>query len=558
MKLILRDYLSTLREEGELDVLIFDLLFAKGISPISKPQKGVRQHGVDIAAKGIDDGVEKLFLVAVKRGDITRKTWDDGPQSVRQSLNEILDVYLGQLTPAQSKLTCKIIVATNGVMNQEVLGNWNGYVGKNEKTGRIELEFWDIHQLTSELETYYMHEGLMIQGSKDLLRKTLSLLELNDYDLRHYYQLIEEVLFEKEVKNIRDAIKRLRLLNLCQNIILKWGEDTGNLRNVYLSSERLVLRIGVFYAKYKYFEKKDFDKELFRIVKTRSHISYSYFAKVKPQCFVSHALATYTNGIEIEYSLLVYEQMGIIALIGLENIYLARQNSLGGDLQTAYENFALECTEALWALIENNPASKLVLYDDYIVEISLVLLLFYSTSSFEAGQVFIHNLLKKMVQTFCYRKFFPCFIRNYDKLLDVSLGIKESDVNSSHLWLALAEWSLVFGSFFNYDLIVESIQKFFPDLNLQVWYPDENTEATYYEKNAVHDSGIVQTSIVLPIDYRDHIKVVQKEFARFNSEKEFFLKNSLGFLPLISARHFRNLPFPSLWRCFLQKDTPYN
>ena len=43
-----------LKESGELDQLLADLLLCMEIEPISRAQVGVRQYGVDIAAVGPD------------------------------------------------------------------------------------------------------------------------------------------------------------------------------------------------------------------------------------------------------------------------------------------------------------------------------------------------------------------------------------------------------------------------------------------------------------------------------------------------------------------------
>jgi hypothetical protein len=54
MRLVLREYLSMLRESGELDVLLPDLLIAMKIDPLTRPGKGMRQYGVDVPAVGPD------------------------------------------------------------------------------------------------------------------------------------------------------------------------------------------------------------------------------------------------------------------------------------------------------------------------------------------------------------------------------------------------------------------------------------------------------------------------------------------------------------------------
>ncbi len=54
MKLILTDYIASLKEDRELDSLLQDLLREYDFEIIYGPQKGVRQYGVDIYAVGLD------------------------------------------------------------------------------------------------------------------------------------------------------------------------------------------------------------------------------------------------------------------------------------------------------------------------------------------------------------------------------------------------------------------------------------------------------------------------------------------------------------------------
>ena len=73
--------------------------------PITHPQIGVRQHGVDLAAIGKDpnENIQKLFLFVIKCGDIGRNEWDSNKQSVRQTLNEIQDSYIPHFIPTKYK-----------------------------------------------------------------------------------------------------------------------------------------------------------------------------------------------------------------------------------------------------------------------------------------------------------------------------------------------------------------------------------------------------------------------------------------------------------------------
>ena len=102
MKLVIREYLASLKERGELDAILPDLLSELGFVVYSRPQRGTIQHGVDIAAVGNDeDGEKKLFLFTVKQGDLTRQEWDGTPQALRPSLNEIIDGYIPSRIPTE-------------------------------------------------------------------------------------------------------------------------------------------------------------------------------------------------------------------------------------------------------------------------------------------------------------------------------------------------------------------------------------------------------------------------------------------------------------------------
>ena len=143
MKLLIRDYLAKLGESGELDVLVADLLLNMQIEPLSKPQRGVRQDGVDIAAVGTDpeDGVRKLFLITIKAGDVTRGAWDGNPNAVRPSLNEIKDVYLTKrIARPHRKLPKKVVLCCARGSSSRT---WKT-AGKGIRMTRASLGIWSM------------------------------------------------------------------------------------------------------------------------------------------------------------------------------------------------------------------------------------------------------------------------------------------------------------------------------------------------------------------------------------------------------------------------------
>ena len=77
MKLILKQYLASLKERSELDAVLPDLLSNMGMNVFISPTRGVKEYGVDVAAVGRMNGEEeKVFLFSVKSGNLTRETWN--------------------------------------------------------------------------------------------------------------------------------------------------------------------------------------------------------------------------------------------------------------------------------------------------------------------------------------------------------------------------------------------------------------------------------------------------------------------------------------------------
>ena len=154
MKLIVRDYLASLKEREELDAILPDLLSELGYTVISRPRRGTTQQGVDVAAVGSDDdGKRKLFLFSVKQGDLTRQDWDGGtPQSLRPSLNEILDAYIPtRIPPRYKSLPIVICLCLGGDVQENVRTAVSNFEKKNT-TKKISFAEWNGDKL-AELES---------------------------------------------------------------------------------------------------------------------------------------------------------------------------------------------------------------------------------------------------------------------------------------------------------------------------------------------------------------------------------------------------------------------
>lgn len=65
MKLILKQYLASLKERAELDAVLPDLLSSMGMNVFISPTRGVKEYGVDMAAIGKVNGEEKKSICSL-------------------------------------------------------------------------------------------------------------------------------------------------------------------------------------------------------------------------------------------------------------------------------------------------------------------------------------------------------------------------------------------------------------------------------------------------------------------------------------------------------------
>lgn len=239
MRLIVSQFLRTLRERDEFDRLLPDLLLAMGYVPLAKPQTGVRQHGVDLAAvgKSLVDGTDEMLLLVIKQGDLGRRDWDNGePTSVRPSLNEVLDVYLTKLVaPEHSGLRKTIILATTGDLKQDVEMNWTAF--KELNAAKANFDFWGADRVSDLVERYLLDENLFAPGDRSDLRKSLALAADPEYDFRDLNRLLLRQLgltadgkVAKPDINLKQLQKAFRRAHLATQICARWAQADGDSR----------------------------------------------------------------------------------------------------------------------------------------------------------------------------------------------------------------------------------------------------------------------------------------------------------------------------------------
>lgn len=555
MNFLTSEYIALLKEDGELDALLIDILIGKGITPISKPQKG-RQYGVDIAAIGKDaDGKEKLFLITVKQGNITRQIWDTGPTSVRQSLNDIRETYINiSLTRSQKKLPKKIIIATNGELEQTVQTSWGQYT-ETYKAKKLEYQFWGIDDISKMVSENLLSERLFNADMRLLLKKTLAFLELKDYDLNHFVKLVDLIL-DKPIKTKKPLLKRLKLLQICLNIVFKWAEDSGYIKSAIYAADKTIIKSFDWLNTQNHFEKKYIQIEFYNIHVLRRKIGIAYFNKVNDHYYVEHSIQRYSKN-QIEYGLTVWQEIGVLGSIGLTEIkhYLYHFNFEDKSLAKIYEDSIITIAKALISFIKANPPSHYPLYDEHIIDIEPAMRFLYLSGFKEDCRKWLRMIIVGIHDAKILKDFFPLFNTNYENMVEYYLGTKEQKEKSSMLLTFLSDWSVILNSKEAYNDLHKILELFDNKLNLQIWFPKKETEEIYLDRGYSLKSGKVKHSIMLYESIKDYEKEVKEELELFSAEKEFtVVKFGFDFILSISSLHHRDLPFPFLWRRHIKTE----
>lgn len=363
MRLVIREYLSMLRESGELDALLPDLLFAMGIEPISKAQVGVRQFGVDVAGVGADpddNGTEKLFLLTVKQGDIDRSDWEGSPQAVRPSLDEILEIYIPHHVAEEHRhLPKKIVVCCGGDMKQAVEPNWRGYKNRRTEPGAKEYAFWGGDALAALIERHFLDEYLFPEAAQKQMRKTIAVADQNEDEPHHFYSLVHDTLFERALPlestpgAVRQRQRALRLLNLSLNIVFHWCREADNLRPALLCAERAVLLTWDWMREKNLLRSVTTRGEFERIFTNYLQVTLAYANKLAPLCVVPDGLSGQWAD-ELEYPLRTFESIGILAVLAAALRHAASGTEEDSQRETLESN-AQGVARALASLIKNNP-----------------------------------------------------------------------------------------------------------------------------------------------------------------------------------------------------------
>lgn len=546
MKLAIREYLACLKERDELDAILPDLLSELGLNVLSIPGKGTRQYGVDLAAVGrLNGDRERVYLLSVKAGDLTRNAWDGNElQSLRPSLNEIIDSYIPNRLPRQHKnKPITICLCFGGNIEEQVSEQVKGYIDKNSKEG-IVFEIWNGDKLAELILSRFLREELLPEQYRSMLRRSLALISEPDVSFMHFTQLVK-YLTAKATQNNNEKIKVLRQLNICLWILFAWCRDANNLECAYLSSELTLLHafeISKPYLGKKTKKAKEINATFCSILNVYQQVS-SQFVEIVIQPHVNklHALSSAVgSSSHVDVNLKLFDILGRVAMAGIWLHWTCQKTSRVN--KELLEKYSL----SLKQLIQNNPLLFSPYKDDHAIDITITT---YFLALNPSNHEFIHSWLQEMINriqfNFVTHRNYPSIRDTYHELIRHPL--EKSDVYREEVTPASILYPLIatLSALLKFDDIYNQIQGFkqssLAHCNFQIWYPDDNSESHYYINDDAH--GFTLSQVCIEQTKENFLKQIFNECQHSPFKDLSAIKHQQWPIIFTACRHYR-IPLP--------------
>lgn len=581
MKLVIREYLASLRERGELDAVLPDLLTELGFTVYSRPARGTRQYGVDVAAVGTGrDGVRRVHLFSVKSGNLDRTEWNTAsPQSLRPSLDEILDHYIGsRIPPEYAGLPIAICLTFGGAIDEQVRAEVTGYMNRN-RTELISYEEWNGDRLADVILGGILREGLLPAPLRSHLRKSVAMVEEPDIALDHFGRMLR-ALAENPGASPAARLSQARLINICLWIMFVWAREADNVEAPYRASERALLEVWQLL-------KSDISRSgkaaeaAGMVINELAELHFAIWdelfeAKILPHANVRHALSSAIGShASLDVNLKLFELVGRLALRGLwlvwqlsppsgpvvlSNDYLQSLPSTMADTTKPTVERIDRLSQQLMQIVSNNRALLLPIGDWQAIDIGLAFtLLACRPGAHGAIDEWAEELAKRCSFAYNVHGRYPMTSHSYWDLVDHpserSDEYRQNSTEGSILYPMLALWAAARGKQELFDELANFKAESLDHCTFQTWLPDEDSEDNLYLGCDNH--GAALTGIPVTAGTRDTLEFLLEE-ATSNPHYDALSAVQLGHWPVVlTACRYHRLPIPpQVWRDLLPNVRP--
>lgn len=557
MKIILKEYLASLKERGDLDKSVLpNLLSAIGLRVLNTPMIGTRQNGVDIAAVGKIQGEDEqryLYLFCIKAGNVSRSDWSTGIQAVRPELDEIRDVYLrSNIAREHINLPIKICLCFGGELEETALMNWAGYTDQNT-TDKISYEEWNGDRLAELMMRCLLARELLDDEPRRNFQKAVAMVNEPNACYEYVRAFLDGLLIE-EYSSEKEQLLRLRQSYICLHAVIAWAVEACNLESTYKVSELGMLFCWNSIRKNQLKEKPNkHDKALMFIfdqfLKLYLTTSGKYFEKTAyAHCDNQHALSIAVQSREsIDVNLAMFELLGRLAIRGIWIITLyKRLPDAGSEFLSYLLDESNRTLDTIVSVINSNPTLMSPIRDDHMIEIALVMYLAQQTKSEDRFFPWLQAIANRTTLALITGSQYPTCFNDYADLLSHPVSSEQSYRDEacagSILYPFIYFWIQHVYECHEIVEFTKRLEEKIPNCTHQAWFPDEDTDDLIWRGETYH--GICLTDISFHKGH-DALAETFNKAMEVCTEVRDISAIKIGLTPMFLAacRHYR-LPIP--------------
>lgn len=560
MKLVVREYVRSLKERGELDVLLPQILSELGYEIVHHPMRGTKQAGVDVAAVGPDpdaNGEKALHLFVIKPGDLNRSDWDGTTQAVRSSLNEVRDDYLqNRATDQFSNLPVSICLCVGGEIKEAVRSVWRGFVEQN-KTKVIRYREWNGDRLSSFILSGVLGRNFLNVDHRDAFQKAVTMVSEPETSYQHFRNLAFGL--TSKIEEDYRGTRRLRQLFICLWILVNNGIEAENLEAPYKTCELALL--FTWDSLNRSFETKNAENGA--RVEVFYHILGLYLnigCKLIIDKMGPHSKSTYALSLAVrsnsalDVNLALFEAMGRGSLLGLWYYFIGE--GPGGTNRDAHLAQSDEFLNFAISLINENPTLNTPIRDDHHVEVGLLMLLSEKHDAILRVEKYLREIAYRLSYRYRMRSLWPTHFSDYRKLERHSHSLDKSDdyFRKSTTESVLVPFMQValqrIGAKKEVGLLQSVVGNELAKMTQQVWVPSDKTNKFIWRRGTSEGIGIPLPPMKLneqgKTSLANRINDIVQEFNAIERMPDI-IPGLLVPMFLLACRHHR-LPLPPhLW-----------
>lgn len=541
---IIKEYVASLKEDGELDYIFPLLLERMGYRVLSTPRhsKGQSQYGRDVVATKKVKGVDTLFLFELKgfrAHDITDRTLTEKDGIIDSLKASKYTKYRDASIPGLSKFARKYVFVHNGGVDANALLTWNDFVKSEFPDDN--LERWDLARLTSLFSECLFDETLLSdEKGYRLFKKVLVLLDAEGNDFSDMVTLVDLQIsnIESKKENQRTMLNFFATMRLIASLVYHYAKDANNLYPAKFCIDTIVLKTWAWILKGKRERRNTIVKHFNSLVLLEMQIYEEYVNKVLRFASMEKGLYGFRSSDTeyVFYPIRCYDFLGdLIYFFTLTEAYVKISEQ---------EN--RNRIDVLKSLIKNNNACTIPLLDTHSIIIQMVFRYLYFHKSGDADVRFMAEYLIDTIINMSKRhsdkNMWPEMNGNRMALAK-SLYEKSDDYCCDSSLLIMVVFELI--AYMNMPSLYKMFKKVVVEsgVNLQVAYPmteDFDIEQLLFE-HRLNEEVSVETNIKLPDTLADFQKNYKKKYCSIKYRTDAV---NYGFLRMLAHKYYETDLFP--------------